>query len=266
MFLQQPEVLPMNASPHATVPNHRPDAPPTPADNGRDNQGRFARGNPGGPGNPYYRRQAELKRLMLESVTDMDVQSVMQVLLGLARGGDLAAIKLFLEYTVGKPSKEVDPDREELHEWGLQRQTPRLQEVLETMTYSIETPTANQVTRDMIPLVGDCHLKTVGKHIRDGTDYDGTQIAPPLEEPLPEEAPPTNRYGGKRPSASARSMTAGVQSADQTGDNGAGPDFHELLAEVVQAVHTVENGPERATRWSRQHETGADRPDLPDPR
>src|SRR5262249_61920857 len=98
----------------------------TPTATDRDAIGRFAKGNPGGPGNQYYRRQAQLKRLLLESVTDEDVLSVMQVLLGLARGGDLAAIKLFLEYSVGKPSKEVDPDREELHEWGLQRQTPRL--------------------------------------------------------------------------------------------------------------------------------------------
>jgi hypothetical protein len=89
--------------------------------NGRDANGRFTNGNPGGPGNPYYRRQAHLKRMVLECVTDADVQSVLQVLLGLARSGDLAAIKLFLEYTVGKPAKELDPDREELHEWGLQR-------------------------------------------------------------------------------------------------------------------------------------------------
>jgi hypothetical protein len=255
----------MNAAPHVTVPHPHPDAPPPQADNGRDGQGRFVRGNPGGPGNPYYRRQAELKRQMLASVTDEDVQSVMQVLLGLARGGDLAAIKLFLEYTVGKPAKEVDPDREELHEWGLQRQTPRLQEVLETMTYSIETPTANQVVRDMIPIVGDCHLKSVSQHLRDGTDYDGTQIAPPLEEEAPPPPPPDSN-GGKRTSASARSMTAGVQATDQTGDNGAGPDLNELFAEVVRAVHSVENGPERATRGWYRRETDAQRPAAPDSR
>jgi hypothetical protein len=199
----------MNPSPNPTPVAENP--------NGRDASGRFTRGNPGGPGNPYYRRQTELKRLLLESVTDADVQSVMQVLLGLARGGDLAAIKLFLEFTVGKSSKEVDPDKEELHEWQLQRQTPRLQEVLETMTYSIETPTANQVVRDMIPLVGDCHLKTVSQHIRNGTDYEGHQIAPPLEETLPG----ADGNGGKRPGVSARRMAAGIHPAVQTGDIGA---------------------------------------------
>jgi hypothetical protein len=246
----------MIASPHATALHPQPDAPPT----DRDSQGRFAEGNPGGPGNPYYRRQAHLKRLMLECVTEVDVMSVMRVLLGLARSGDLAAIKLFLEYTVGKPTKEVDPDKAELHEWGLQRQTPRLQEVLETLTYSIETPTANQVVRDMIPLVGGCHLKTVSQHIRDGTDPEGTQIAPPLEETLP----PSDPNGGKRPSASARCMAAGVQPAVQTGDNGIGPTLNEMFAEVVRAVHSVENGPERATRWSRERGRDAEQPVAPD--
>jgi hypothetical protein len=251
----------MIASPHATAPPPQPDAPPT----GRDSQGRFTEGNPGGPGNPYYRRQAHLKRRMLESVTDADVQSVMQMLLGLARSGDLAAIKLFLEYTVGKPGKEVDPDREELHEWQLQRQTPRLQEVLETMTYSIETPTANQVARDMIPLVGDCHLKTVSQHIRNGTDYDGTQIAPPLEEMLPG----ADGNGGKRPGASARRMAAGVRPTDQTGDIGADEAHarNEMRDEdLAEAVQTGEIDLNEVFLRSRGLGTRPDRPAAPDPR
>jgi hypothetical protein len=218
---------------------------------------------PGGPGNPYYRRQAQLKRILVECVTEVDVQSVMQVLLGLARGGDLAAIKLFLEYTVGKPGKEVDPDKEELHEWGLQQQTPRLEQVLEVGTYGIEPPRANQVARDLVAIVGGYHLQTVSKHLRDGTDYEGNQIAPPLEEEVP-PSPPPDRNGGKRPSASARCMTAGVQAADQTEDNGAGLTLNELFAEVVRAVHSVENGPERATRWRRPTESSTEQPDQPD--
>jgi hypothetical protein len=194
---------------------------PTPAPaaenaTGRDANGRFAPGNPGGPGNPFYRRQAQLKRVLLASITDADVQAVMQALVGLAKSGDLAAVKLFLEYTVGKPAKEVDPDREELHEWQLQQQTPRLQQVMDVMANSIETPRANQVTRDLVAIVGDCHLKTLGQHLRDGTDYEGRRIAPPLEA-----APfATDANGGKRPSAAARRMAAGVPPTVPTGDIG----------------------------------------------
>ena len=116
-------------SPDATVRPTPPDAPPH-ADDGRDSQGRFSKGNPGVPGNPYYRRQAQLKRMMLEAVTDVDMLSVMRVLLGLARTGDLAAIKLFLESAVGRSNATVDSDKTDLHEWELKQQTPKLEQVI----------------------------------------------------------------------------------------------------------------------------------------
>ncbi|HZU39250.1 MAG TPA: hypothetical protein VFA18_25210 [Gemmataceae bacterium] len=219
----------MNTSPHAT---------------NRDSQGRFTRGNPGGPGNPYYRRQAQLKRQLLACVSEEDVQAVMQTLVGLARGGNLAAIKLFLEYTVGKPSKEVDPDQEELHEWHLQQQTPRLEQVLEVAANGIETPRANQVTRELVPIVGNCQLQTVSQHLLQGAEATAEQIALPRVEP----PPPPDRNGGKRSSASARCLTAAVPPAVATEENGDRLNVSELLAEVVRAVHSVENGPERAAR------------------
>jgi hypothetical protein len=232
--------------------------PDTPTANDRDANGRFAKGNPGGPGNPYYRRQAQLKRQLLASVSEDDVQAVMQVLVGLAKSGDLAAIKLFLEYTVGKPRKEVDPDQEELHEWQLQQQTPRVQQVLETMTYSIETPRANQVVRDMIPLVGDCHLQTISQHVRDGTGYDGQPIAPPLDP----ASPPPDRNGGKRSSAAARCMTAGIRATDLTGDNG-GVGDPEL--ELARAYFAGEIGIEDLNRYYRNAGARPNQPHAPGP-
>jgi hypothetical protein len=252
----------MNTSPHATASHQHPDAPPSHAASGRDSQGRFTTGNPGGPGNPYYRRQAELKRQMLAHVTDVDVMSVMRVLLGLARSGDLAAIKLFLEYTVGKPTKEVDPDQVDLHEWQLQQQTPRLGQVGELMSQGIETERANQVAREVVPIVGAWHLQTISQHLRAGTDAEGSQVAPPLEE----VAPAADRNGGKRNGTSARCMAAGVPPAVATGDNGAKPTFAEMFAQVVRAVHSVENGPERALRCLRDSQRGADQPADPDSR
>jgi hypothetical protein len=236
----------MNATPQTAAPHNQPE---TPLED-RDRQGRFAKCNPGGPGNPFYRRQSQLKRVLLACVSEEDMQAVMQVLMGLAKSGDLAAIKLFLQYTVGKPSKEVDPDKEEMHEWQLQQQTPRLEQVLEVSANGIETPRANQVVRELVPLVGDCQLQTVGQ-----------QLAAPLEEPLP----PPDRNGGKRPRASARCLTADVPRPDITEDNGAAPDLNELFATLARAVHSVENGPERATRNWFQRKSNVNQPSAPDP-
>jgi hypothetical protein len=255
----------MSATPTAAAPHHHPDTSPQAA-NGRDGKGCFAEGNPGGPGNPFYRRQAQLKRRMLECVTEEDMQAVMQVLMGLVRGGNLAAVKLYLAYTVGKPTKEVDPDKEELHEWQLQQQTPRLEQVLDVSANGIEPPRANQVTSDLVKIMGDCHLKTVGKVLKDGTDYHGNYYGPPLDEVAPPPPQPDRSNGGKRPAAHAQHMAAGVQPTDQTGDNGQGPTLDELLAEVVRTVHSVENGPERATRSWYQPEPGTKHPGRVDHR
>ena len=38
----------------------------------RDDKGRFLPGNPGGPGNPYAKRTAHIRRVVLEAVSDRD--------------------------------------------------------------------------------------------------------------------------------------------------------------------------------------------------
>jgi hypothetical protein len=100
------------------------DTPPGRA-GGRDSRGRFAKGNLGGPGNPYNRRVAELRCIMLEEVSDDAMRVIIQVLLHKAQTGDLAAIKLVLQYVLGKPTPAPDPDAVERHEPQPEQQTPR---------------------------------------------------------------------------------------------------------------------------------------------
>jgi hypothetical protein len=88
--------------------------------NGRDARGRFAAGNLGGPGNPFARRTAKLRQALMDVVTDEDIKDIMAMLLFKAKSGDLAAAKLLLSYTVGKPGAVVDPDgldRAEAQRW-----------------------------------------------------------------------------------------------------------------------------------------------------
>jgi hypothetical protein len=92
---------------------------------GRDSRGRFAKGNAGGPGNPYNRRVAELRRIMLEEVSDDAMRVIIQVLLFKAQSGDLAAIKLVLQYVLGKPTPAPDPDAVERHEPQPEQETAR---------------------------------------------------------------------------------------------------------------------------------------------
>src|SRR5689334_10197691 len=81
----------------------------TPPTGGRDGKGRFTKGNPGGPGNPFARRVAALRTALLEVVTEDDIQEAAKRLIEKARQGDLAAIRLLYAYTLGKPAATVDP-------------------------------------------------------------------------------------------------------------------------------------------------------------
>jgi hypothetical protein len=80
-------------------------------DSGRDAAGRFVKGNAGGTGNPFARRVARLRSALLDAVTEGDLQAVARRLVLQAKNGDVAAAKLLLLYTVGRPAESVEPDR-----------------------------------------------------------------------------------------------------------------------------------------------------------
>jgi hypothetical protein len=85
--------------------------PSTNGPDGRDANGRFTRGNPGGPGNPHAKRVASLRRVLLDAITEDDMLAIAQLLVAKAREGDLIAIRELLDRTIGKPTKTLDPDR-----------------------------------------------------------------------------------------------------------------------------------------------------------
>ena len=91
---------------------------------GRDARGRFSPGNLGGTGNPFARRMAELRRILLEAVTDENMRIVAEQLVIRAMAGKLEAIKLLFQYVLGKPDKTVNPDTLDLQEIEQMQQAP----------------------------------------------------------------------------------------------------------------------------------------------
>src|SRR5829696_5903729 len=86
-------------------------------DIGRDVNGRFRPANKGGPGNPFARKVASLRKTLLDSVSEQDLKAMIEALKAQALGGDKAAIKLILQYCVGKPEAPEYPDRMDIDEW-----------------------------------------------------------------------------------------------------------------------------------------------------
>src|SRR4051794_6788516 len=69
----------------------------------RDGGGRFAKGNAGGPGNPFARRVAQLRAALFEAVGPEDLKVVLSSLLTQAKAGDVASIKELLQRVLGPP-------------------------------------------------------------------------------------------------------------------------------------------------------------------
>jgi hypothetical protein len=107
-------------------------APSTNGGNGRDGRGRFTAGNRGGPGNPFARQTAALRRALLAVVTPQDIEAIARMLVERARGGDLVAVKLLLLYAVGRPAEAVDPDTLDVQEWHLFQQLQASAEQVQT--------------------------------------------------------------------------------------------------------------------------------------
>ena len=83
----------------------------------REANGRFAKGNKGGPGNPFARQVAALRQTLLNRATPKDFEEVADELIKKAKTGDVAAIKLLFQYTLGKPAPCPDPDHLDVDEW-----------------------------------------------------------------------------------------------------------------------------------------------------
>ena len=81
---------------------------PTPSANGRTPRGQFAKGNPGGPGNPYARRTAALRSALLDAVTEADIRAVARALVKRAKDGEVPAVRELLDRLLGRPGDVQD--------------------------------------------------------------------------------------------------------------------------------------------------------------
>jgi hypothetical protein len=140
-------------------PSQLPLPPSTPhTANDRDDSGRFQKGCKGGPGNPFARKVATLRKSLLESVTEDDVAQLGRKLLAQALGSDVAAAKVLLSYIVGKPTEVVDPDRIEIEAWKLVLSWPTIAEALAAMVAAPPDVVVNMI-RDYAPKNDDELMK-----------------------------------------------------------------------------------------------------------
>jgi hypothetical protein len=166
-------------------------APSPNGDNGRDSRGRFTIGNLGGPGNPFARRTAQLRKVLVETARDEDIKDVAAALLFQAKAGDVAAAKVWLSYVVGKPAETVNPDALDRDEWQAFLDNTIEPAELQRLRTSMPADLAAPLARYVVPCVAETCRQHLGGLLR-------------ADEPSP-----------KQPSAKQRSAVSGQRSADK---------------------------------------------------
>jgi hypothetical protein len=136
----------------------------------RDTRGRFAKGNRGGPGNPFARQVAKLRQVLLNSVTVGDMTAIANKLIALAKDGNVQAIKLLFSYTLGKPAEAVEPDQLDVQEWDLHKQTAGMMTELPDVVAAPDPSLPLTVARAARPAVA----KELGQQL-------GRTLQPPAE-------------------------------------------------------------------------------------
>src|SRR5262245_41779728 len=120
----------------------------------RELSGLYMKGNPGGPGNPYNRAIAALRRAILDFATPEKMQALAAKVYDMSIGGNLAAAKLFLLYAIGKPAPAPDPDLMDIQEAHIFQSAVPLKENFTSMIKAGTSESMLDSLRYMRPLVG----------------------------------------------------------------------------------------------------------------
>jgi hypothetical protein len=184
---------------------------------GHDARGRFAPGNPGGPGNPFGRKVAEFRQLLLECVTKDDFRKVMAAVISSAAQGNAQAQKLFLTYVVGKAVQTVDPDRMDIDEWNVYRDAVPMKAEAATVMQAGDPQLQLDYLRLMRPIITEIMREEVFKMFNETPEQreareeaEAREAEEFLNRPvnLPEgwgpDGRPTEGVGAPRPDARRR--------------------------------------------------------------
>jgi hypothetical protein len=177
------------------VPTEQPQPAPT---EGRDARGRFTKNNKGGPGNPFARRVASLRQVLLDSVTDEDMRAIAEELIVQAREGNLAATKLLFSYVLGKPTESVNPDTLDAQEWQLYQQAPVTEQGLQTVLGGLPTPLACEIARTALPAIHDQLASQIGHALQPTPELAAPPSAPSPSQTVETVAAPQSKPAAER--------------------------------------------------------------------
>ena len=145
---------------------------PDAAKSDHEANGRFAKGNRGGPGNPFTRRVAELRHIILDCLGEEELADIIHAMIEQAKQGDVAAARLLLQYSLGKPAVAVEPDRMHIDEFQIIKDSAvPSAEWLSMLMNTTSAKAATLVSDILWPIIEKEQLRPIiGKHLPNDSD------------------------------------------------------------------------------------------------
>jgi hypothetical protein len=166
--------------------------------------GKFAKGNPGGPGNPHARETARILQLMRSGISDEAILDLTLKLVELGRQGDVGAIKLIFSYKIGKPQPAPQPDWIEHEGWAAIKKAVVDPADLKRVLGAPQAPLINTICGIMLPVIEKqqsdnflhTHLADEMKALQEGVMKSGELGVGRVEEKAPEAGSASDRKNG----------------------------------------------------------------------
>ena len=134
----------------------------------RDSNGRFAKDNRGGPGNPSARHCAACSTCSGPAISEEEIVGLCRVIFQKAMNGDVSAAKLVLAYKIGKPLPCPDPDSIDRDEWDHYQQDAIEPDEMKQVLNSLPARVGNDIARTALPLMAEAQTARARSSIAAG--------------------------------------------------------------------------------------------------
>ena len=134
----------------------------------RDTEGKFTKGNSGGPGNPHARACAKMLEVFRNAISEQEMVELCRMLYLKAVGGDISAAKIILSYKIGKPLPAPHPDSIDRDEWDHYQEDAIREEEMKLALSSLPTRAGNDIVRVSLPIVTAGRMNDLAAQLLDG--------------------------------------------------------------------------------------------------
>jgi hypothetical protein len=119
-----------------------------------------------------------MRQEFLKAVTSEDMAGIVRAMISKAKEGDVAAAKLVLQYTLGKPAQTVDPDRLDETEWEQWQREVVQMSGAHAVFKSCAAVTACVLARALVPVLQETMFKGIAATVKESDRQRGASAKP----------------------------------------------------------------------------------------